>query len=262
MRKNSGLAVVFGSIALAVMTSGCVSFPDAEVVFPPVPDVHGSHPSTHHDAAEKELNPLHSSAVKMEVDKEFEARHPGFLGWFFTYWKDRILDLHDITSLDLAVGRGFVVNARPTEYGQVGIGWFDGAKFGWRNRATGWWDEDRTERGLSAFYWLEVKRDARWGTKTLFQQNYDYTGWDIWEDRTKAAEHDWADIGGSLIIAFIGVDANVSPAEFVDAVAGWFPITFIQNVLGYHAPTFDIMEDDTWSVLKAELIRERGIDQE
>lgn len=261
MSKKSGLAVVLGSFALAICATGCVSFPDFESPTPPMLDG-GSHPSSHHDGYEQAKYPLRSNAVKMEVDKEFEARHPGFLGWFFTYWKDRMLDLDDIVSLDLAVGRGFGANIRPTEYAQVGIAWWDGSKLGSRQRAWGWWDEERVERGISAFYWLEVERKARWGTRTLFAQDYDYTGWDIWEERTKSAEHDWADFGGSIYLFALGADVNLSPVEAVDAIMGWFPTTFIWNVLGYHAPTFDLSGDDTWSELREELIRERGVDEE
>ncbi len=263
MSKTSGFAAVFGSFALAVFSAGCVSFPDAEKPVPvPMVDIVGSHPSTHHDGYERTMYPLRSSAVKMEVDKEFESRHPGLLGWFFVYWKDRLLDLNDIVSVDLTAGRGFGVNVRPTEYFQAGIGWWDGSKLGCRQRSWGWWDESRVERGLSAFYWLEIDRKARWGTKTLFAQDYEYTGWDIWEERTKAAERDWADFGGSLYVFALGADVNVSPIEFVDAVMGWFPVTFIQNCLGYHTPTFDISADDTWSELRAELVRDRGIADE
>ncbi|MHC4924528.1 MAG: hypothetical protein ACYTG4_10705 [Planctomycetota bacterium] len=264
MRKNSGLAVALGMVAAALVTTGCVSFPDAEQPLHTgmVVDVYGSHTSAHHDDAEGTFTPLQSSSVKLQVDKEFSERHPGFLGWFTTYWKDRLLDLHDIVQFDVAVGRGFVVNVRPTEYGQLGLGWYDGAKVGWRKRASGWWTEDRVERGFGPFYWLEVKRSADWGTKTLFNHNYDYTGWDIWEEDTKAAERDWADVGASVVIFFFGADVNVSPVEIFDAVFGWDPISFIQNIWGYHTPNFDLSGDDTWNAIKEELIEERGIDVE
>jgi len=262
MITKSAFAAVLGSVAVACLSAGCVSFPDTEVPTPPWFDS-GSHPSPHHDDAEATLYPLRSSAVKAEVDKEFEAQHPGFMGWFFSYWKDRLLDLQDVVSADIAVGRGLGVNFRPTEYAQVGLGWYDGVKVGWRQRAAGWWDEKRVERGASAFYWMEIDRKARWGTKTLFGQDYEYTGWDIWEDHTnKRCEHDWSDFGAGFTLAFLGADVNLSPGEFVDFVAGIFPVTFIQNCLGYHNPTFDLSGDDTWSQLRDQLVRERGISEE
>ena len=73
MRKNSGLAVVCGMVAAALVTSGCISVPDAEQ--PPlmggVVDVYGSHTSSHHDDAEGTFAPLQSSSVKLQVDQEF-----------------------------------------------------------------------------------------------------------------------------------------------------------------------------------------------
>ena len=97
----------------------------------------------------------------------------------------------------------------------------------------------------------EVERTPQWGTQTLWEHEYSYTGWDLHEDNgNKAIDNDWTEVGASAQALAIGARVSASPIEIVDFVAG--TITF---------GLVDIRNDDTRSKLEHRLREEKGLGQ-
>jgi hypothetical protein len=213
---TKGFAFLVGTLAAGALLSGCVSDP-----------------------------------VRSEVSREYNEAYPGFLDKTGNWAGDSGLDLLDVISYDVQFGRGFGVNAHITEYLQAGIGWWDGTSVGQRGRAWGMWEESMIHRGLGPFYWVEVERHPQWGTKSLWEHEYKYTGWDLLEENgSKAIENDWSEVGASAQVLAIGLRAAVSPIEAVDFVAGFLSLGNI-----------DIRNDDTRAVIERDLREEKGLGQ-
>jgi hypothetical protein len=247
------VSFVLGSLAVGALAAGCVGSPSRS------PNPLG-HASPNKDLATDEQYPLRSSAVKEEVDREFEQRYPGTMNWLYVWGKDRWLDLMDVASWNLDFGRGFGFNAHATELVQVGLNWWDGKSWGMRGRTWGVWDTHEVDRGLGPFYWIEYSRNPVWGTQSLFDHDYKYTGWDLQEKEFSKVTHgDWSEVGALAHVFALGFSVAVSPIEVVDFVAGLDPIGLVANVCGYHEPLPDIMGDDTHSVIEQELRDEKGL---
>lgn len=206
---------------------------------------------------------LESNPVKSEVDRQFRELHPSTGDWLAVWGMDRWYDLTDVLSWDIGFGRGFGVNGHLTEFAQAGIGWWDGTHWGSIHRSWGVWEEDKVERGLGPFYWIELEREAQYGTDNLFDMDYKFVGWDLFEESgDKRTDHDWSEVGGSARLFAVGAGASASPIEAVDFVAGLFPVGLVANVAGYHHPIFDIMGDDAYSRLQDDLQKETGLGAE
>jgi hypothetical protein len=246
--------LVVGIAALGLL-GGCIGGPARS------PNPLGNN-DPHRDLATQDQFPLQSSATKEEVDRRFEQDYPGTISWLYVWGRDRWFDLMDVVSWDLSFGRGFGVNAHVTEFAQAGVNWWDGVSWGMRGRAWGVWETHEVYRGLGPFYWLEFERKPQWGTKTLWDHEYKYTGWDIQEpgqaNMEKRIHDDWSDVGATVHLLAVGAHASASPVEAVDFVVGLFPVGLVANVVGYHHPIFDIMKDDTWSDIEKALNNERG----
>jgi len=249
------VSFVLGTLAASLLAAGCVGGPSRSVN--PL-----GHASPNKDLATREQYPLRSSAVKEEVDRQFEERYPGTINWLYVWGADRWFDLMDIASFNIDFGKGFGVSVKATEFMEVGINWWDGMSWGMRGRAWGVWETHEVDRGFGPFYWVELERKPTWGTESLFGHEYKYTGWDLHETAdAKISNGDWSEIGAKVHVFAIGAGVKVSPIEAVDFVAGLFPVGLIANVAGYHEPIPDIMGDDTWSQIKKELEDEKGLGQ-
>jgi hypothetical protein len=250
------VSFVFGTLAAGVLAAGCVGGPSRS------PNPLG-HASPNKDLATQEQYPLRSGAVKEEVDRKFEEAYPGTINWLYVWGKDRWFDLLDVASVNIDAGRGFGFNIHLTEFAQIGLNWWDGTSWGMRGRTWGTWETHEVDRGLGPFYWIEFERRPTWGTQSLFNHDYKYTGWDILEDAddAKVGHHDWSEVGASVHLFALGAGVSVSPIEAVDFVAGLFPVSLVANVAGYRDPVPDIMADDTWSQIKRELEDEKGLGQ-
>jgi hypothetical protein len=247
------VSFVLGTLAAATLAGGCVVGPSRS------PNPLG-HQSPNKDLATQEQYPLKSSAVKEEVDRQFEEQYPGTVNWLYVWGKDRWFDMLDMVSWDLNFGRGFGVNAHVTDFVQVGLNWWDGQSWGMRGRTWGVWETSEVDRGLGPFYWVEYERHPTWGTQSLFDHDYKYMGWDLAESgEPKAMHSEWSEIGARAHLFAVGAGAAVNLAEIFDFVTGLIPIGFIPNLIGYHEPTPDLMADDTWSQIKRELEAEKGL---
>jgi hypothetical protein len=249
------VSFVLGTLAAGALAAGCIGGPDRSLN--PL-----GHASPNKDLATQEQFPLRSSATKEEVDRQFEERYPGTINWIYVWGKDRWFDLLDITSVNIDAGRGFGLNLRVTEYAQIGLNWWDGTSWGWRGRTWGAWETSEVERGVGPFYWIEYQRHPTWGTQSLFDHDYKYTGWDILETgNPKVTNGDWSEIGGKIHFLALGAGVRISPVELCDFVAGLFPVSFVANVIGYRDPVPDIMNDDTYAQIKQQLEDEKGLGQ-
>lgn len=246
--------LLVGAVAVTSL-AGCVAGP-ARSANPLM-----SNADPHRDLATNEQFPLRSSAVKEEVDRQFEAQYPGTMNWLYVWGKDRWFDLMDVVSWDLSAGRGLGVNLRATDFVEVGVNWWEGMSWGQRGRAFGVWESDEEDRGVGPFYWVELERTPTWGTKTLFDHEYKYTGWDWQEPTVKANRTDRWDFGATVHLVGVGANAGLSPAEAFDFLAGLVPVGLVANVAGYHHPIFDIMDDDTHSQIEQQLRSEKGLGQ-
>jgi hypothetical protein len=247
------VSFVLGTLAAGLLSAGCIGGPARS------PNPLG-HADPNKDLATQEQFPLRSSPVKEEVDRQFEERYPGTLNWAYVWGKDRWFDLLDIVSWNVDFGRGFGFNVRATEFAQVGLNWWDGQSWGMRGRTWGVWETHEVDRGLGPFYWVEIERHPTWGTQSLFDHDYKYTGWDILEkENSKVTNGDWSEVGAKVHLFAVGAGVRVSPVEAVDFVAGLCPIGLVANLVGYHEPIPDIMMDDTHSVIQRELEDEKGL---
>ena len=247
------VSCVLGTLAVGALAVGCVGGPSRS------PNPLG-HASPNKDLATQEQYPLRSSASKEEVDRQFDERYPGTINWLFVWGKDRWFDLLDIGGFNLDWGRGFGVNVCLTEFAQVGVNWWDGESWGMRGRTWGHWQTSEVDRGLGPFYWVELERHPAWGTQSLFDHDYKYTGWDLFETAdSKVSNGDWAEIRGKVHVLAIGAGARLSPVEAVDFVVGLFPVSLIANIVGYREPVPDVMNDDTWNQMARTLEDEKGL---
>ncbi len=227
------LSFLAGTLAAGLLAAGCASGS-------PVSDAPSAEP----------LYPSQSDPVKVEVDRQFDEEYPGIGNAALVWGADRGLDLLDVISWDIQFGRGFGINASATEYLQAGMGWWEGTSLGMRGRAWGVWKEDLTHRGLGPYYWVEYERTPVSGTQTLFDIDYKYTGWDLFENSSnKGLHHDWSEFSASLELFAVGAQAAASPVEVVDFVSGFLPYV-------------DILEDDTRARIEQRLRSERGLGQE
>lgn len=164
------------------------------------------------------------------------------------YLKDRFLDLFDVLTGDLSVGDGFLANAHLTKWAQIGGGYMNnGARWGLLKRASGLWSDDRVEGGVAAgfnLYWVDLKRTPVWGTSTLFDHEFAYEGPDYLDNH----DRHWSDVGATLHVAWIGLNVNASPFEFVDFVLGILALPSVYA--GPLSPEMDLGDDDTRARLR------------
>ena len=248
------VSLLVGTVVAALALPACVTGPLRS------PNPLG-HSSTHHDPATQDQLPLRSSPTKEEVDREFDEQYPGFFNWFMVYGKDRWFDLLDIAGWDISAGRGFGARLTATEYVQAGLNWWDGTHWGMRGRSMGVWEESSVDRGIGPWYWVEMERRPTWGTQTLFDHEYKFTGWDILEEAGPEGHQDWSEFGAKAHLFAVGARARVSPIEAVDFAAGLFPVHLLMNVFGFNHPNFDIMKDDTYARIEKNLREEKGLGQ-
>jgi hypothetical protein len=192
-------------------------------------------------------------SYKFESSPEFEAYSQEvneWTGWekVGIYFKDRALDFVDVAQMDLSVGDGFLANVHATKFAQVGGGYMNhGMRWGVLKRSAGAWSDDRVEGGLAAgfnLYWVDIERQPLWGTSTLFDHEFAYEGADYLSNR----DRHWSDIGGTLHVAWLGLNLNFSPYEAFDFVSGVFAFPSIYATP--FSPEMDPGDDDTRARLR------------
>ncbi len=159
-----------------------------------------------------------------DIDRESGMYH------LKSYLKDVGLDFADIFTLNVGAGKAgpFLLhgNVHATKYAELGWGSWSGYKAGLLGRAWGIWREERhLGYPLPSFALLPVQnyhvtacRIPYCGTKTLADKAMSIRGYDINLDENRH----WSDLGFSLHVIGVGLDAGLSPYEAVDFVLGFF----------------------------------------
>ena len=129
-------------------------------------------------------------AYREELDSRTYARY------FVDTWRDWAADASDIVSAECSAGEGIGLNLQATEIGNTGFLWEDVMKFGWRNRALGFYREVRKEGGLSWFYYRDMRFEPITGTRSLFERDRLTKGYPIRDDDDRAVKASPADLIG------------------------------------------------------------------
>ena len=255
--------LLLGVAAAATLVAGCTNCPSK----PPRKSAATTVSSDGSDVMDcpsvwKQQYPLRNSPTVDEVNCVFNERCTGGLGWTGVWLGDRWFDFLDVFHLNLAFGQGIGVNAHLTEFLELGLNWWEGTSLGLRGRVWGVWDSKEWDRGAGPFYWVELDRTPVSGTKSLFNHEYRYVGWDFQENALNKASHDdWSDVGITVHLLFIGAEIGVSPLEAADFIAGILPLGPILGWCGVTQPIWDIQRDDTWSQMAREMEAEKGLGQ-
>lgn len=193
------------------------------------------------------------ASYKFTSTPEFEAYSQEVNQWTGAekvgiYAKDRFLDAADIFTGDLSVGDGVLANAHVTKFLQAGGGYMNnGLRWGLLRRSAGTWSDDRVEGGIACgfnLYWVDLDRQAMWGTSTLFQHDFEYEGPDYLDNH----DRHWSDVGANLHLFWVGLNVNASPFEAFDFVAGVFALPSIYA--SPLSPEMDPADDDTRARLR------------
>lgn len=144
------------------------------------------------------------------------------------YFLSRWYDLIDIVDFSIGAGPGFLVNVRATKLAQIGMGWGDSYRFGFRGRSAGIWHESRREIGVSLLYYQKVSRERITGWVESFRAE----SMDLDTSAVYANNNDRSFLGiGATFQALIAVDVNVRPMQAIDFALGWL--------------TIDVLDDDS-----------------
>ena len=207
-----------------------------------------------------------SNVTKSEFDREYRTQYNygQRLGLWFV---DRFNDITDMVQLELMVGAvptWPLINVRATKFVQVGMGWFDGYRMGFRPRSVGVMRETRKEYGVGALYWVEMKRETVSGVAATFDQDYEYAGWDILEKPfAKEGNGGVLDIGATVYVVAIGLHANIATFETIEsALQLCIPLDLILVLCNYPEPVLDFMKDDRYNNRKREFEEKEGITAE
>lgn len=144
------------------------------------------------------------------------------------YFLSRWYDLIDIVDFSIGAGPGFLVNVRATKLAQIGMGWGDAYRFGFRGRSAGIWHEKRREIGVSLLYYQRVERERITGWVESFRAEE----MDLDTSNVYANNNDRSFLGiGATVQALVLVDVNIRPMQAVDFALGWL--------------TIDVLDDDS-----------------
>lgn len=215
--------------------------------------------------------------VVTEVDREYQARY-SYAERVGLWFLDRLNDAADVFQASVTTGFGGpLFNIHVTEVAQIGLGWFEGTRLGYEERAFGIWEEKRGEYGLGPMYYVNLERKAVAGTAfpllvppwlgfdfyptNVFKHDYKYTGLDIVEKPVWKEDQHYSSVGFRFHLFLVGLSANLNVAELVDWFLGWNPVGLILTLCDYHQLPWDVMHDGTWFELKDELERERNLEE-
>jgi hypothetical protein len=143
------------------------------------------------------------------------------------YFKARLYDFADMFGISFLFGFGVDVNARATQFFQVGGGVYDARRLGFIGRFPGWWRESRSEGGISLAYGQRLNRTEIEGPVQKYFPNGFYKRPETMNLDSKDRTAD--EIGATAFAACIGADVFFRPVEFFDWFLGWFTLDFKQD---------------------------------
>jgi hypothetical protein len=178
-------------------------------------------------------------------------------GEYFAYaWRDWILDLTDVVSVEVGVGPCFGLVVMPTELLQTGLLTNNGVmKFGWRNRSIGYTHEERLELGAAWWFHRTLTTEPIMGTASLADETLRPRRLEGFPLRDNTDWH-WLDLGGEAGLLFLDVGLHASPKEFLDfgisTVSLPFAVTIgtILRSMGVRVPNVDLCDDDATTTLR------------
>lgn len=154
------------------------------------------------------------------------------------YWPARGYDAMDMVEFNVGFGQGLHAAAEIAPL-RIGYGFSDAHRMGMMHRAAGTWSENRKEFWLlrDVLVW---EKEPCCGNGFLFdtchvpirnnlddELDFGVLEWPAdegWTTRMDDHEKNWGDFGVEAHLAFLAVDAFVSPREIVDFVAGIFTL--------------------------------------
>ena len=168
--------------------------------------------------------------------------------------KDWALDLSDVFSMEIGAGEYIGADVQATELGQGGALFGRVMKYGWRDRAWGYYDERRQEGGASWFYYRDMHMTPLTGNEQLFKrrrlmQDFPIRHNDDWH---------WMDCGFEVGFIFGGTSAHVSPKQTLDFAISTISLPFeltLKPILyecGVRTPEIDVCQDDTAAQMRRE----------
>ena len=198
---------------------------------------------------------------QVELSEEYQTVADVKRDWSYTdrvyiSAKDTWWDFWDIVTIDASFGDGFILNAHATRLAQAGLGWFDGLRVGWNQRASGTWAERGYEYGLGPFYWRDKAKEAVYGNRILFEQDLAYTGFELDKNHVDGEKFD---LGARVHLAWVGLEADVHPKEILDFFfsVGGFAYTVLLWPIGaaydLDPPEIDLSDDNELSRLRRDL---------
>ena len=164
--------------------------------------------------------------LQNETEYKYHDDTPNLKVQTARYFLSRWYDLVDIVDFSFGAGPGFLVNAHATKFFQVGLGYSDAYRVGFRGRSAGVWREKRLEAGVSILYYQKVKRERITGWIEDFRT--DKMDLDTTAVYANNNDRSYTGIGGTFH-ALILVDFNVRPAQAADFILGWFGIDFLDD---------------------------------
>lgn len=163
------------------------------------------------------------------------------LGLGCTYAHDRALDLGQTINLSAGWSEGLEVNLRATKVLQVGAGAYQGKYWaGWKDGVADVWQEERSEIGIGPLYSHEVHRGDASKLLDIHHPFYTEPGFRTWSwDLDHLSDRGFFDLGATVDVALVGLDASFSPVEFVDFVCGLAGADPLQDDV--YAPTAETL---------------------
>ena len=157
------------------------------------------------------------------------------------YFHDRCKDASEILELAVGDSRGFTLNLRATKVLQAGFGSYIGDWAGLREGFLCTWTEERTEFGISPFYYHEVFRKSDRVVNIRHPLLWDPGFETFLNDLFLITDRGFFEVGVTVNLVLFGVDAAVELAEAADFLTGLFGL--------------DILSDDAYSVPAEELVK-------
>lgn len=162
------------------------------------------------------------------------------------FMADRGHDLAQVMDLSAGYSEGFCVNLRASKFVQVGLGGYRGIYWtGLKSGEFDVWMEERAELGVGPLYMHEVFRSDGCRILDINHPLFGDAGFREYSwDLSHLTDRGWLDIGATVNLVILGLDASFKPAEFAD---------FLSGFAGY-----DLLQDDVFSPSTDELLERLG----
>jgi len=143
------------------------------------------------------------------------------------YLVDRLLDALDCFIVNISTGPGFIINARATKLGQVGIGMAKINRLGFVGRCFGRWAENRTEIGASLLYLSNSQRKPLVYNRFLYDWCVNCRADEVTDiDMFRNYDRDFFDVAVTVHVLFAGFELGFRLREFADFLLGLLTVDF------------------------------------